>query len=151
MTSLTSMPLRSNNTTSVPYQPGNSLQLQVIRSCCNLPFSQSLTAVISKTFEITMSPVMDVTINTKSGPHVRAVLKLYDRRFGPDLQNIRGEHAPHIAADEAVFQSFVRRGKMGPFLREPEEEKKTTLVSPKAWHLHDGTPEGSVKYEAALW
>lgn len=40
---------------------------------------------------------------------------------------------------------------MNPFLRELEEEKKTALISPKAWHLHDGTPEGNAKYEAALW
>ncbi|KAK3941993.1 hypothetical protein QBC46DRAFT_380915 [Diplogelasinospora grovesii] len=151
MISLTSMPLRSNNTTPVPYQPGKSLQLQVLRSCCNLPFSQSVTAIISKTFDITMSPVMDVTINTESGSNFRAVLKLYDRRFGTDLRSIRGEHAPHTAADEAVFQSFVRQGKMGPFLRELEEEMKTALISPKASHLYDGTPEGSAKYEAALW
>ncbi|KAF8202518.1 hypothetical protein BJ912DRAFT_842750 [Pholiota molesta] len=145
------MPLRSSNATPVPYQAGKSLQLQVLRSCCDLPFSQSVTAVISKTFDITMSPVMDVTIHTESGAHIRAVLKLYDRRFGTDLRSIRREHAPHTAADEAVFQSFVREGKMGPFLRELEEGKKTALIAPKASHLRDGTPEGSAKYEAALW
>lgn len=98
-----------------------------------------------------MSSVMDVTINTKSGSALRAVLKLYDRWFGTDLRKIQGKHAPHTAADEAIFQSFVQQGKVGPFVRELEEEKKATLIVPKASHLHNGTPEGTAKYEAALW
>ncbi|RYO82852.1 hypothetical protein DL763_008084 [Monosporascus cannonballus] len=146
------MPLRSIDATPVPYQPGKSLELEVLENCCcNLPFPQSVTAVISKTFDMTMSPVMDVTINTKSGSDIRAVLKLYDRRFGTDLRSIRGKHVPHTPADEAAFQSFVRRGDIVPLLRELEEEKKTALIMPKAWHLLDGTPEGRAKYETALW
>jgi hypothetical protein len=33
-----------------------------------------------------MSPVMEVTVRDGSGSNIRAVLKLYDRRFGPDLR-----------------------------------------------------------------
>ncbi|RYP81175.1 hypothetical protein DL769_002123 [Monosporascus sp. CRB-8-3] len=146
------MPLRSNNITPVPYQPGKSLELEVLESyCCNPPFPQLVTAVISNTFTMTMSPVMDVTINTKSGSNVHAVLKLYDRRFGTELRSVRGKYVPHRFGDEAVFQSFVRRGRIEPILRELEEEKKTELIAPQAWYHLDGTPEGRAKYEAALW
>ncbi|KAI1461453.1 hypothetical protein F4805DRAFT_283554 [Annulohypoxylon moriforme] len=130
------------------YQPGSSLQLQVLRGYCNLPFSQSITAEISKTLDTTMSSVMEVII--KSEPNLRAVLKLYDRRYGTDLRDIPGQPAPH-PADEAAFQSFVRLGKIGPFFEELEEEKKAELIPLKAWQLYDGSQEGSAKYEAALW
>ncbi|KAI5862901.1 hypothetical protein GGS23DRAFT_570041 [Durotheca rogersii] len=140
-----------NNIIPVPYQAGKTLQLQVLQNCCSLPFSQSVTATISKTFDITMSPVMDVIINTRSGSRFRAVLKLYDRRFGIDLRRIRNRIMPLITADEAEFQSFVRRGKMGPFISELEEEKKTEILPRSPSHFHDDTPEGNAKYEAALW
>jgi hypothetical protein len=98
-----------------------------------------------------MSPVMEVAIKTQSGSEFRAVLKLYDRRFGRDLREIQGEHAPHTAADEVAFQSFVRQGKMAPFLHILEHEKKTRDIAPRPWHYYDSTQEGHAKFEAALW
>jgi hypothetical protein len=141
----------SNSATPVPYETGKSLQLQVLRNCSNLSFSQSVTAVISKTFDITMSPVMDVTINTESGSNIRAILKLYDRRFGRYLRDISYEYIPHTAANEAMFQSFVRRGEMDPFLLELEKKNEAGHISPGGWELHDGYLESTAEYEAAMW
>ncbi|KAF4983728.1 hypothetical protein FZEAL_944 [Fusarium zealandicum] len=146
------MSLESSYTTPVPYQPGTSLEIEVLEDChCNLPFPRTFTAFISEMFSMTMSPVLDVTINTKSNSDFRAVLKLYDRRFGTTLRRILGKHKPHTPADEAVFQSFIQRGDIVPILHELEEERKTALIGPEAWHHVDDTPEGRARYEASLW
>jgi hypothetical protein len=99
---------------------------------------------------MTMSPVMEIVTNTSSGSEFRAVLKLYDRRFGRDHREIRGQHAPHTTADEVAFQSFVRRGKMEPFLRALKHDKATEDVAPVPWQYYDDTPEGKAMFEAAL-
>lgn len=147
--------LRANNATPVPYQAGVSLQLQVLKNCCDsLPFPQSVTAVIHKTFDMTMSPVVEVTVSTQSGSNIRAVLKLYDRRFGSELREFLSKHMPHTTADEVAFQDYVRQGKMPPFLDELQETKRTSTIPPQPWYvLGDGpyTPEDKAKYEAALW
>ena len=144
------MALRSN-ATPVLYQPGKGLQLEVLESYYDPPLPETVGVLILRLFSITMSPVMDVVIRTIPGSNIRAVLKLYDRRFGTDLRDIFDEYVPHTAADETLFQSFVRRGEIGPFLRELEEKKKAELLPPRAGDLLDGTPEGRAKYEAALW
>ncbi|KAL2193174.1 hypothetical protein P885DRAFT_46007 [Corynascus similis CBS 632.67] len=136
--------------TPVPYQPGHPLQLQIIRLCGDLPLSQSVTSRILKVLSMTMSPVTEVSIKTLSGSEFRAVLKLYDRCFGRNLREIRRKHAPHTAADVA-FQSFVRQGKMAPFLRVLEHDKKTADVPVQSYRYHDSTVEGKSKFEAALW
>jgi hypothetical protein len=100
---------------------------------------------------MSMSPVMEIAIQPQSGPEFRAVLKLYDRRFGRDFRQIRGKHAPHTAADEVALQSFVRQGKMAPFLRALEHDKETEDIALSPWHYHEDTPEGKAKFEAALW
>jgi hypothetical protein len=143
----------TDNATPVPYREGVSLQLEVVQDYCDVPFPKTVTAIITQVFDITMSPVMKVAIITKpeSGPHIRAVLKVYDRRFGADLREIYGKDNPHTAADEAEFESFVRQGKIDPFLCELEEDRRKELLPPSAASFHDGTPEGIAQYEAALW
>ncbi|ROW06117.1 hypothetical protein VMCG_04584 [Cytospora schulzeri] len=106
-----------------------------------------------------MSTVLDVIFRTDSGDRVRAALKLYDRRFGESLRlgvDMRkdGEsfqHCPHSAAVEARFESFVREGKIGPFLKELEHQKRTELLPPRPSHSYDDTPDGPAKYEASLY
>ncbi|KAH6884901.1 hypothetical protein B0T10DRAFT_517592 [Thelonectria olida] len=116
-------------------------------------------AFIVETFDITMSPVMKVTIEDKSGSNHRAVLKLYDRRFGCDLRDVLGKHARLTSEDEAIFQSFVERGEIGPFLQELEEQQRTELFPPRPHYQLDDPSEGpsedpskgQARYEAALW
>lgn len=143
----------TDNTTPVPYREGVSLQLEVVKNCCDIPFPETVTATITRVFDITMSPVMQVTINTQSesGSDVLAVLKVYDRRFGSVLRMISYKENPHTAADEAEFESFVRQGKIDPFLCELEDDRRKELLPPSAASFHDGTPEGIAQYEAALW
>jgi hypothetical protein len=146
--------LRANNATPVPYQEGDSLQLQVRKNCCNMPFSQSITAVICRRLTITMSPVMEVTVATQSGSKIRAILKLYDRRFGSGLRKILGKHAPHTSADEAAFRHFVRQGQITPSLEKLQEEKRTNVIRPQPYYVLGDAPyipEDKAKFEAALW
>jgi hypothetical protein len=94
---------------------------------------------------------MKVAITMETGSKFWAVLKLYDRRFGMHRREIRGAHVPLTAADEAAFQSFVRDGKMAPFLGMLEHDKKTEEIVPGPSHYYDSTPEGRARFEAALW
>lgn len=137
--------------TPVPFQPGGALQLEVLQASSELQLPEKIAIRINKVFSIAMSPVMDVSIMTNRIAGLRAVLKLYDRRFGTSLRKNRGEHSPHSPADEEAFLSFLREGKMEPFLVELEHDKQTELIPPSAWHYLDGTPDGQAKFEAVLW
>ncbi|KAH6842304.1 hypothetical protein B0I37DRAFT_381642 [Chaetomium sp. MPI-CAGE-AT-0009] len=141
----------SSDVTPVPYQPGRPLNLQILRLCGDLSLSQSVTVRIIRVLSMTMSPVMTVSIKTQSGSEYRVILKLYDRRFGRNFREILGKHAPHTAADEVAFQSFVRQGKMAPFLRVLEHNKKTADIAVPPYRYHDSTGKGKAKSEAALW
>ncbi len=145
-------PLRATPYTRLPYKPGRELQLQICESHRpDLQPSERLTATIHKMMSMTMSPVLDVTISVSEGTDIRAVLKLYDRRFGKDLRIGQRYAAPHMPVNEAMFQDFVRRGMMAPFFRELEEEKKAELLPSRPGHFLDSTLESQGKFEAALW
>ncbi|KAK4242090.1 hypothetical protein C8A03DRAFT_40512 [Achaetomium macrosporum] len=105
---------------------------------------------------VTTSPVLNFVLfgTTESGSrsYFQAVLKLYDRRFGVGLRDYRYTHVPHTAEREAAYQSFVRQGKMGPFLRGLDErDKEDHIVMPVCQTLDNTDPEYSAKFEAALW
>ncbi|KAF5578238.1 kinase-like domain protein [Fusarium subglutinans] len=137
------------------YQQHDTLNLDIIESHHDaLSSTETITAQVAQVITATMSPVMLVKIKTPSAhadaPN-RAILKLYDRRFGSSLRRSKkGKHLPCRVQDEAAFCSFVDRGDMGPFINEIEEDRRTELVpNPVAdWRLE---PEGQAKFEAALW
>ena len=152
------MPLRSNTNraTPVPYEAHKYLTLRVNKSFDDPPFPKSVRALITSTLNMTMSPVLNVMTfdPIKPRPHIQAVLKLYDRRFGTDLREGGHKYVPHTAAKETEFHSFVRRGKMKPFLRELEKEKKTSKMGARHGLAHkflDHTLESDAKFEAAQW
>jgi len=102
---------------------------------------------------MTMAVVLDVTLQTGQGP-VHRVLKLYDRRFGSCLREVRKDQAvPHTQETEAAFEAFVRRGMMPGFLRHRKErnETETLPVSAREFLDEPNRTEGLAKYEAALW
>ena len=103
-----------------------------------------------------MSVVLDVALQTRQGPPVHRVLKLYDRRFGSCLREIRKDRAaPHTPENEAAFEAFVKRGMMPGFLRLRKERNETETLPVRAREFlldePDRTTEGLAKYEAALW
>ncbi|KAF5532221.1 kinase-like domain-containing protein [Fusarium mexicanum] len=137
------------------YQQHDTLNLDIIESHHDaLSSTETVTAQVAQVITATMSPVMLVKLENPSA-HVhapnRAILKLYDRRFGSSLRRSKkGKHLPCRVQDEAAFCSFVDRGDMGPFISEIEEDRRTELLPNSAadWRLE---PEGQDKFEAALW
>jgi hypothetical protein len=101
-----------------------------------------------------MSVVLDVTIQTRHGPPVHRVLKIYDRRFGSCLREVRKDRAaPYTQENEAAFEAFVSRGMMPGFLRHREERIETETLPVRALDFLDepNRADGLAKYEAALW
>lgn len=98
-----------------------------------------------------MSLVREVIVRTQSGSELRAVLKIYDRRFGLDLRQVKRHPDPHRAVHKDAFWSFVERGQMTGFLREHERETKEQGTPVQASNYLDGTQDGRARYEAALW
>ncbi len=115
------------------------------------PLSYAMFRDLSQAVSISLYCEEPLT-QAPTGSPIPAVLKLYDRRFGKDLRDVFNQHTPHTAASEALFQSFIRRGMIAPFLRElDEEEKGQILPSQPGQLLRDGSAKNRVRYEAALW
>lgn len=140
-----------NDATPIPYKPGQSLHIQVIENFHGPTLPEKVSAIIGRIYSVTMSPVMNINIITPSGVWRRAVLKLYDRRFGIDLRQVRGDHSPHTPTDEEEFRSFIQSGKMKPFLNELANTKKESFLPVKAAHFLDGGDDDVARFEAALW
>ncbi|KAG7292161.1 hypothetical protein NEMBOFW57_002196 [Staphylotrichum longicolle] len=135
------------------YQEGRPLDLQLGKSYSpNLP--SRVTATISRVISMTMSVVLDVTLQLHQGPPVHRVLKLYDRRFGSCLRKAgKDSAAPYTQENGAAFEAFVRRGMMPGFLHHREEMNETENLPVRARGFLDepNRTEGLAKYEAALW
>jgi len=138
-----------SKTTPTPYVVGQPLDLVVTRTFDKQIRGRQLPLTITKTFEVTQSPVMVVTFVTESGP-MDAVLKLYDRRFGRNFRTIRGKYSPHSSDDEAAWHEYVRKGMADPFFRQLEEEEAASLLPLNPAHKHNDTSEGHAQYEGAL-
>ncbi|KAI3400587.1 hypothetical protein diail_2790 [Diaporthe ilicicola] len=105
-----------------------------------------------------MSVVVKVHVKLEPpSPGFTAVLKLYDRRFGTTFRREATEpgrkfepylHTPSI---EAAYCDFIRKGHMGPFLQEAEQENHTSILPVSPRDFLDGSPEGTAKYEATAW
>lgn len=137
----------------MPYQEGRPLDLQVCKSYSpDLP--PRVTATINRVISMTMSVVLDVTFQTRQGLPVHCVLKLYDRRFGSCLRDVRKDKAaPHTQENEAAFEALVNGGMMPAFLRYRKERNETETLPIRAREFLDepNRIEGLAKYEAALW
>ena len=140
------------------YQAGASLSLEVLdspKSSMLRPVS-NLSVKIEKILSETMAPVMLVTFNTPAGPPTRAVLKLFDRRFGSSLRrNRHDEHIPCRVQDEEAFKALLLQEKPVPFTRNNEEREKEedelellSFLGASAW-LDE--PDGQANYEFELW
>lgn len=87
----------------MPYMEGGSLHLTVTRTCSDHITEVELPVTITKTFEVSMSPVMVVTFDTPLEPMI-AALKLYDRRFGPQFRDVFGKYERHTSEYEECWQ-----------------------------------------------
>ncbi|KAG7294345.1 hypothetical protein NEMBOFW57_004416 [Staphylotrichum longicolle] len=146
--------------TLTPYRPGQQFPLEILKSCDAWPFAElqdpEITAAISAVYSNTMSPVLDAIVfgigKFGAKTHFRAVLKVYDRRFGEHLRSdLHQNHRPHTPEHEAAFQSFVKEGKIESFICGREESMRQKKLLPGCGHILDGTENGIAKFEAALW
>lgn len=115
-------------------------------------------ATILESLGTTMSVVLKVHIKLEPpSPGFTAVLKLYERRFGTTFRREATgpgrEFEPylHTPSIEAAYCKFIRKGHMGPFLQEVEQENRTSILPVSPWYFLDGSPEGIAKYEAVAW
>ncbi|KAF7553791.1 hypothetical protein G7Z17_g3398 [Cylindrodendrum hubeiense] len=76
----------------------------------------------------TMSSVVEVQMKTQNGVE-KAVLKMYDRRFGERRGFIRnGSYRPHNKRAEEAFQDYIRSGKAKTLLEERNNEAEVDWI-----------------------
>ncbi|KAH7210758.1 uncharacterized protein BKA55DRAFT_600040 [Fusarium redolens] len=92
-----------------------------------------------------MAPVMHVRFHDR-----HAILKVYDRRCGTDFREYWDQHIPCTTQVEAAYQSFLKKGAMGPFLEEMDRDEATSEIPSTLAEIREG-PDGIVRFEAALW
>ncbi|KAG8428482.1 hypothetical protein J3459_003904 [Metarhizium acridum] len=105
---------------------GGSIASLIVTRTFNDCVSEQLSVTIEKTFRVTQSPVMVVTFDTQTGPR-KAILKLYDRRFGPDFRTINGKYSPHTSEDEATWQEYAHQGRAPEFFNRIEQGQAASL------------------------
>ncbi|TDZ65878.1 Transcriptional regulator of form adherence 6 [Colletotrichum trifolii] len=92
-----------------PYWRGNIVS---VNADGRPPFQGHLKMVVSQVFQPASWNVMEVAVMRPSGPPIRAVLKMFDRRFSPRVRH----RTPEQGSDEwspefeEEFVDFVRRG-----------------------------------------
>ena len=93
------MPLAVNDTSGrlIPYEVGGTLKLDI-------PDGKAIQVTIMRICSNTISPVMEVQLKTPND-HKKAILKLYDRRFGETR-----ERHPYTQQAEDAWRESVRSG-----------------------------------------
>lgn len=120
-----------------------------------------LTATVTKVCSMTMSPVVECSFKTTSGATKKAVLKVFDRRFGQSFRHIRGirgkfpgtnRYLPHTNALEEHWRDYMREGKASAFFDEIKErhQRQDALPPCPEEFLEAMAPECYARYEGAL-
>ncbi|RYP08293.1 hypothetical protein DL765_008835 [Monosporascus sp. GIB2] len=91
-------------TTPFPYVVGHKMSLESTHG-------EVISVTVTNVYPLTASPVMEVRIRTEKGFR-KAILKLYDRRFGKKRNSWSETHEknPHTKQIEDARQNYVRRG-----------------------------------------
>ncbi|KAF4438768.1 serine threonine- kinase fnkB [Fusarium acutatum] len=130
------------------YEVGDVLQLHILQTNTDLlPQYDIVSVTISELITCTMATVVRVNLDTGGC----AVLKLYDRRYGSGLRESSYEIIPYCDQAKAAFHAFLKRGAMGPFLQELDDEDSTADVIPRTTGHIRAEPDGLARFEALLW
>ncbi|KAK3371450.1 hypothetical protein B0T24DRAFT_629094 [Lasiosphaeria ovina] len=143
--------------TSNPYRKDSILHVKVTRTTAYAPAGVAVGWVsvkVEEAFPVTMSPAMRVQILDSSGHETGkyAVLKVFDRRFGPQFRKRNNTPVPHTLQDENKFVQFVTSGRSISLLRRIEEARNTEDYFYTAQDFYDEASKedrGSV-FELAL-
>lgn len=113
-----------------PYVEGMVLDLPV-NWTRGTPSEERVLFTVTKVFEVTMFPVMEVQWASSSGKAQMAILKLFDRRYGHESRWWRDMyHSPSV---EACWQQYVRSGQAPGFfeyVKEMDKKGCTWYVDP---------------------
>ncbi|KAJ0115647.1 hypothetical protein J7T55_010470 [Diaporthe amygdali] len=113
----TSGPVAPSNTPG-PYVEGMVLDL-TINWTRDTPSEERVHLTVTKVFDVTMSPAMEVKWVSSTRETRTAVLKLFDRRYGE--QSRGSSSAYHSPSVEACWQRYVQSGQAPSLFRYIEE------------------------------
>ena len=104
---------------------GSTLSLRLEHGCANWKPEVTIIKLIQP---VTISPVMEVMLQTESGLETKAILKLYDRRFATGLRR-EEEVQPWTPATEEIYKQYVLQGradKLFELLDKPSDNKESS-------------------------
>lgn len=139
------------------YVPGTELALVVDEANENFP--ANLRVTITRVMSTTMATVLEVTCTNDSGTATtKAVLKLFDRRFGSSLRRVRAlskfrerQNLPPTSEAEEAFRSYVRNGKASKLWDEIDADQQQMVTLPLLpEQYYEPTEDGLARYEGAL-
>ena len=110
--SFTNQVQRSSNDSPLrnPYTEGSTLSL-IVEHGCNILTSSTVKATVIKLIQpVSMSPVVEVMLQMKSGLETKAILKLYDRRFATSLRK-QSRAQPCTPKTEELYKQYVLQGR----------------------------------------
>lgn len=142
--------------TPYPYGNGNRIELVVTKTFSRDIDIGRLNAEVVKQCSITMSPVVEIAYETKSGDTKNAVLKVFDRRFGKSFRKIPAPddyYVPHTSEHENMWSNLVREGKAQAFFQEIKADYEQVYTLPRCpaehW-LEEDDPDRLARFEGAL-
>lgn len=142
-----------------PYVEGMVLDLPV-NWTRRPPSKERVLFTVTKVFEVTQSPVMEVQWASSSGEAQTAILKLFDRRYGHKSRWWRETcHNPGI---EACWQRYVQSGQapgLFEYIKERDKEEGVWYIDPleadliptaDTWEM-TAKKEGRLQYRLLQW
>jgi hypothetical protein len=104
---------------------GSTLSLRLEYGCANWKSEVTIIKIIQP---VTISPVMEVMLQSESGLETKAILKLYDRRFATGLRrHVKAE--PWTPATEDIYKQYVLQGradKLFELLDKPSDDEESS-------------------------
>lgn len=104
-----------------PYVKGMILNL-TIKWTRDPPSEEPVLLTVTKVFAVTMSPTMEVQWVSSSGEIRKAILKLFDRRYGEQSRGYTS--AAHSPSVEACWQRYVQSGQAPDLFKHIEKMDK---------------------------
>jgi len=127
---------------SNPFTNGSKLSLTVEHGF-DIPIVLTTEVTVVKLIQpTTMSPVMEVMLQTKHGLETKAILKLYDRRFATGLRKLENVK-PWTPTIEELYRQYVWNGKaekLFEVLDEPSDDEESGNDDDEYWDEEECDP-----------
>lgn len=146
--------------TPCPYEQDKLVALSITKTFSDEVQVGPLDATITKVYSMTMSPVVEIVYNTKSGATQKAVLKIFDSRFGRSFRYVCGPpgkfngYVTHTASRAKAWREYVRDGKAEALFEEIRAgQEQYDFRCPAQYHLDapaTAPDHAAARYEGAL-